>query len=58
MKMNTIPSSETPRNTRDCSCSAFAAQTKADHAHHTSASTSIPWPKPGHDKSRESNVVT
>jgi hypothetical protein len=40
MKIRTIPSSRTPRRTRDRSCSAFAAHTKADHAHHTSADAS------------------
>jgi hypothetical protein len=58
MKISTIPTSKTPRSTCDSSCSAFAAHTYADHAHQTRASTSIPRPKPGHDKSRERSVVT
>ena len=35
MKIRTMPTSRTPRSTRDSSSSAFAAHTKADQAHHT-----------------------
>ena len=37
---------------------AFAAHTNADHAHHTSASTSIERPRPAHVRSLASSVVT
>ena len=37
---------------------AFAAQTKADHAHHTSARTSIERPSPAHVRSLASSSVT
>jgi len=43
---------------RDAVSCAFAAQTKADHAHQISASASSERPSPAQERSRDSSVVT
>src|SRR5437588_10842033 len=52
MNIITNARSRTTRNMRDCSSSALAAQTNADHAHHTSASNSNERPTDGQVRSR------
>ena len=51
MKMRTIARRSAIRSTGEAVSCAFAAHTNADHAHHTSASTSIERPKPAHERS-------
>ncbi len=58
MKMSTVESSSTTRSTGESPASALAAHTNADHAHHTSASTSIASPNRVHPTSSNSSVVT
>ena len=57
-KMNTVATSSVGRTTGESAGLAFTTHTKADHAHHISASTSIARPKPAQLCSRESSVVT
>ena len=58
MKMRPVATSSTARKMRASGSCAFVAQTNADHAHQTSARTSIARPKPAQSRSRRSNVVT
>ena len=57
-KMRTIASSSDPRRTGESLSCALAAHTNADHAHHTSASTSIERPNPAQVSECASSAVT
>ena len=58
MKIATDEISRQARSVGESATCAFAAHTYADHAHHTSASTSIARPNPRQVRSRHSSVVT
>src|SRR5437763_1875500 len=58
MKMNAVAASKQRRSDLESAACAFAAHTKADQAHHTSARISIARPKPAQLNWRESSVVT
>jgi hypothetical protein len=58
MKMNSVAGRRYRRNPGESSGSAFVAHTTADHAHHTSANTSIERLRPGQVSERESGAVT
>jgi hypothetical protein len=51
MKVKIIARKSTPRTRSSSGSLAFIAQTNADQAHQTSASTSIARPNPAHDRS-------
>src|SRR5437764_3479578 len=57
-RINREASSKTPRSTAASGSWALVAHTNADHAHHTSARTSIERPKPVQDRLDPSRVVT
>src|ERR1700733_440064 len=58
MKIAIEDTSRQARSVGEPATCAFAAHTNADHAHHTSASTSIARPNPRQVRSRHSSVVT
>ena len=58
MKISSVAAKRTALSVADSVSWALAAQTKADHAHQTSARTSIALPNPAHERSWASSVVT
>lgn len=58
MKIEMLAARRQNRRIGEPAVCALAAQTHADHAHHTSASTSIDRPKPAQVRSRHRSVVT
>jgi hypothetical protein len=51
MKVKIIARKSTPRARSSSGSWEFIAQTNADHAHQTSASTSMARPNPAHERS-------